>query len=154
RADGDRSAEAEIAEAVGEALDRERIDLEAPAEPLEEIAVLPRTIPRGPDERHGAEFLAAPAAATEAEADVPLIAPEEPLVFAVAPERDVVDILDAAKPAEPVAEAIPEALDRAARLVMGEGRASISFLQRKLGVPFGDAQRLLAELERVGVVGP
>jgi hypothetical protein len=45
-------------------------------------------------------------------------------------------------------------LDRAVQMVLGEGRASISFLQRKLEIPFGDAQRIMLELETAGVVGP
>lgn len=52
----------------------------------------------------------------------------------------------------PAAEA--SLLDRAARCVLGEGRASISFLQRKLQVSFNDAQHLMAQLEQAGVVGP
>lgn len=45
-------------------------------------------------------------------------------------------------------------LDRAARLVIQDRRASMSYLQRKLEVSFNEAQRLLSELERIGVVGP
>jgi DNA segregation ATPase FtsK/SpoIIIE-like protein len=55
---------------------------------------------------------------------------------------------DDATPAE------PSNIDRAIRMVLGEGRASISFLQRKLEVSFGDAQHLMGELESQGIVGP
>lgn len=48
----------------------------------------------------------------------------------------------------------PALLERAIRMVLGEGRASISFLQRKLEIPFGDAQHLMAALEAEGIVGP
>ncbi|MFN0205100.1 MAG: DNA translocase FtsK [Planctomycetota bacterium] len=45
-------------------------------------------------------------------------------------------------------------LDRAARVVISQGRASISFLQRKLSISLGDAQHIMAALEAAGVVGP
>lgn len=67
----------------------------------------------------------------------------------------------AAAPAEsgeiaPVIESLgaDSNVDRAARLIIRERRASISFLQRKLEISLGDAQHLMASLEAAGVVGP
>lgn len=52
------------------------------------------------------------------------------------------------------ASAAAAVVDRAARLVIKERRASISFLQRKLEISLGDAQHVMAGLESAGVVGP
>lgn len=119
--------------------------------PPAELAI-PRTIPRAPSERHGEVFLETAAANAEPElfALVETVADE-------APSDPVSPELDVAPPVSPeldVTPAVSLALDRAARLVMGEGRASISFLQRRLGISLGDAQRLVSELESAGVVGP
>ncbi len=45
-------------------------------------------------------------------------------------------------------------LDQAARLVISEGRAAVSLLQRRLAIPFGRASLLLDLLEKEGVIGP
>ena len=45
-------------------------------------------------------------------------------------------------------------LNQAARLVIEEGRASVSLLQRRLGIPFSRASLLLDLLEKEGVIGP
>ena len=47
-----------------------------------------------------------------------------------------------------------ELLQKAARLIRKEGRASTSWLQRKMHIGFPRAARLMDELEEIGVVGP
>ncbi len=60
----------------------------------------------------------------------------------------------AAEPAQEDASGGSALLGRAAHLVITESRASISFLQRRLEIGFGEAQHLIEQLERAGVVGP
>ena len=45
-------------------------------------------------------------------------------------------------------------IDEAAKLVINSGRASITLIQRNLGISFSEASRLIDELENLGVVGP
>ncbi len=47
-----------------------------------------------------------------------------------------------------------ELVDKAAQLVRQSDSASISFLQRKLGIGYPRAARLMDQLEELGVVGP
>jgi len=47
-----------------------------------------------------------------------------------------------------------ELLQKAAKLIRNEGRASTSWLQRKMHIGFPRAARLMDELEDIGVVGP
>ena len=47
-----------------------------------------------------------------------------------------------------------ELIQKAAELIRKEGRASTSWLQRKLHIGFPRAARLMDELEELGVVGP
>ncbi len=47
-----------------------------------------------------------------------------------------------------------ELVDKATKLVRQTGTASISFLQRKLGIGYPRAARLMDQLEELGVVGP
>ena len=110
---------------------------------------LPRTIP--------AKELEAPAAEAAPSAEVSDTQNE------LSPAAEVAEVADASAAAPAVTSAAaPEGtentegavLDRAARLVLGEGRASISFLQRKLQVSFNDAQHVMAQLEAAGAVGP
>ena len=51
-------------------------------------------------------------------------------------------------------EAADELLEQAKQLVIGSGRAGQSLLQRKLGIGYGRASKLLESLEVAGVVGP
>jgi S-DNA-T family DNA segregation ATPase FtsK/SpoIIIE len=44
--------------------------------------------------------------------------------------------------------------DRAVELVVGEGKASTSFLQRKMRIGYGKAAALIDEMEANGIVGP
>jgi S-DNA-T family DNA segregation ATPase FtsK/SpoIIIE len=44
--------------------------------------------------------------------------------------------------------------DEAARMVVGEGQASASFLQRRLRIGFARAGRLIDLMERDGLLGP
>ncbi len=43
---------------------------------------------------------------------------------------------------------------KAVALVRSEGKASISMLQRKLGIGYGRAARLIGEMENKGIIGP
>jgi len=45
-------------------------------------------------------------------------------------------------------------LERAIKLVVENQRASTSFLQRKLGIGYPRASRLMDQLEEQGIVGP
>lgn len=47
-----------------------------------------------------------------------------------------------------------EYLQRAAELVVMEGQASVSYMQRKLKVGYSRAARIIDQLEEVGIVGP
>lgn len=69
------------------------------------------------------------------------------------PASEAAEIPVAAEPQtnEPAPGAL---LDQAARLVISEGRAAVSLLQRRLAIPFGRASLLLDLLEKEGVIGP
>jgi S-DNA-T family DNA segregation ATPase FtsK/SpoIIIE len=47
-----------------------------------------------------------------------------------------------------------EYLQRAAELVVMEGQASVSYMQRKLKVGYSRAARIIDQLEEIGIVGP
>ncbi len=87
------------------------------------------------------------------QAEIPRPGPEatEPSVVIPRPERGEPSPAGAGDRA-PASD--PELLDRAAALVMENGRASITMLQRKLQIRFAQASRLLDDLELLGVVGP
>ncbi|RLC40475.1 MAG: hypothetical protein DRH49_07095 [Candidatus Coatesbacteria bacterium] len=51
-------------------------------------------------------------------------------------------------------EATDELYDDAVNIVVSEGQASISLLQRKLGIGYARAGRLIDMMEKNGVVGP
>ena len=53
-----------------------------------------------------------------------------------------------------VAEGEDDLFDEAARLVVSEGMASASFLQRRMRVGFSRASRLIDMMERDGLLGP
>gem|GEM_PF-2151015 len=86
-------------------------------------------------------------------AEIPRPQPEtpEPSVVIPRPERDEPSPA-AARDRVPTSD--PDLLDRAAALVMENGRASITMLQRKLQIRFAQASHLLDDLELLGVVGP
>ncbi|MBI3820865.1 MAG: hypothetical protein HY286_19410 [Planctomycetes bacterium] len=91
--------------------------------------------------------------------EVPVDAPIAASVDATAPAEAMVPTATdlSPVPAAPISPPLASAndlLDRAARLVITERRASISFLQRKLAVSLGEAQHQMAALEAAGVVGP
>ncbi|HKE01851.1 MAG TPA: DNA translocase FtsK [Planctomycetota bacterium] len=157
--------------AAGESVSDEPDDTEAeddvailePARPVESrtrapAVDLPRTIPHASGERHGAELITEPDAATSARAETHVVAarvdedaPPPDVLIPVAPLADPPPGAHVATAEPPLDDDLQ--LDLAARLVIAEGRASISFLQRSLGVTYGDAQRLIGKLERAGVVG-
>jgi len=45
-------------------------------------------------------------------------------------------------------------LEKAIELVRKEGRASVSFLQRRLRIGYARAARLIDEMEEQGIIGP
>ncbi|MFK7820417.1 MAG: DNA translocase FtsK, partial [Planctomycetaceae bacterium] len=49
---------------------------------------------------------------------------------------------------------VDDLYNKAAQLVVDKGKASISMVQRELGVGYGRATRLIDQLEAKGVIGP
>jgi S-DNA-T family DNA segregation ATPase FtsK/SpoIIIE len=66
-------------------------------------------------------------------------------------EQDLADVADLGKPDEPAGD---EMFDAAVSLARDSGRISVSLLQRKLGIGYPRAARLLDVLEERGIVGP
>lgn len=136
-----------------------------PAEPVSisepEPAIVPPPPPPSPEEkaveleeaveRATKDFVLPPPPAIPAPDPV-----TEPIPAAVAEEPKPAPAAPAPAVVPPAAEpsASPGMLDNAARLVIQEGRASVSLLQRRLSIPFSRASLLLDLLEREGVIGP
>jgi len=159
---GGAAPEAALDEHAGTQRPLEPVQLSVPQPPAwaepDWSAELPRTIASEPV----AEPEATPEVAEAVTEPEPAIAAPEPapIESPSAPPAEPESAAPAAvAPAQgtftfeaPASDAIR--LDRAARLVIQDRRASMSYLQRKLEVSFNEAQRLLSELERIGVVGP
>ena len=63
------------------------------------------------------------------------------------PEPDAADVVDAVQRGE-------ELYDRAVGIVMRDGKASTSYLQRRLSIGYNRAASLIERMEREGVIGP
>jgi hypothetical protein len=82
---------------------------------------------------------------------------EERLASSVLPgskRRKTADPLATVTPSSPESSMTEAEIEQAKGLILGEGRASVSLLQRRLRWGYARAMRVMEELERRGVVGP
>ncbi len=78
------------------------------------------------------------------------VSPDDPILDdEVSPEEDKLPWDDLVKEANQ-----DELFEEAVRLVLESGRASTTFLQRRLGIGYPRASRLIDQLEAEGIIGP
>lgn len=82
----------------------------------------------------------------------PVVEPPAPPATGTAPPAGTAPV--APEPPAPAPTTSDNPLDRAAEIVLANGRGTASLLQREMGIGVGPASRLLGKLEEMGLVGP